>query len=125
MPQGPTSATPVPRSPAASSTVASRRCLLPASPPARSAAPPSLRCWPAARELWLLDEPHAGLDRAGRDLVDTLVRDAAAAGATVLFASHELDRAEGLATRTVTIAGGQVRDDSARPAAPIEVERAG
>ena len=63
-------------------------------------------------ELWLLDEPHAGLDRAGRDLVDGLVRDAAAAGATVLFASHELDRAEGLATRIVTIAGGLVREDT-------------
>jgi len=63
-------------------------------------------------ELWLLDEPHAGLDRAGRDLVDRLVRDAAAAGATVLFASHELDRAEGLATRIVTIAGGLVREDT-------------
>ncbi|WP_436793277.1 heme ABC exporter ATP-binding protein CcmA [Actinospongicola halichondriae] len=65
-------------------------------------------------ELWLLDEPHAGLDRAGRDLVDQLVVDAAAAGATVLFASHELDRAEALATRIVTIAGGVVRDDTAR-----------
>jgi heme ABC exporter ATP-binding subunit CcmA len=62
-------------------------------------------------ELWLLDEPHAGLDRAGRDLVDRLVRDAAAAGATVLFASHELDRAEGLASRIVTIAGGLIRED--------------
>src|SRR5439155_942908 len=29
-------------------------------------------------ELWLLDEPHAGLDAAGRDLVDTIVRDAVA-----------------------------------------------
>ncbi|HEY1117231.1 MAG TPA: ATP-binding cassette domain-containing protein, partial [Acidimicrobiales bacterium] len=76
-------------------------------------------------ELWLLDEPHAGLDRAGRDLVDRLVRDAAVAGATVLFASHELDRAEGLATRTVTIAGGQIRDDSGTPVRPIGVERAG
>ena len=62
-------------------------------------------------ELWLLDEPHAGLDRAGRDLVDQLVADAASAGATVLFASHELDRAEALATRIVTIAGGVVRGD--------------
>ena len=59
-------------------------------------------------ELWLLDEPHAGLDAAGRDLLDGLVRDAAAQGATVLLASHELDRAEAIATRTVTMAGGQV-----------------
>lgn len=80
-------------------------------------------------ELWLLDEPHAGLDRAGRDLVDSLVRDAVGAGATVMFASHELDRAEGLATRTITIAGGTIRHDSsidATPAAPVgEVPRAG
>ena len=60
-------------------------------------------------ELWLLDEPHAGLDAAGRDLLDGLVTEAAAAGATVLLASHELDRAGALATRTVTMAGGQVR----------------
>jgi heme ABC exporter ATP-binding subunit CcmA len=63
--------------------------------------------------LWLLDEPHAGLDQAGRDVVDALVRDAAGAGATVLVASHELDRASGLADRTVTIAGGAVVADSA------------
>ena len=64
-------------------------------------------------ELWLLDEPHAGLDQPGRDLVDNLIRQAAAAGATVLLASHELDRAESVATRAVTIAGGTVQDDRA------------
>ena len=58
-------------------------------------------------ELWLLDEPHAGLDQAGRDVVDGLSA-AAAAGATVIIASHELDRAGALADRTVTIAGGTV-----------------
>ncbi|MBX3286123.1 MAG: heme ABC exporter ATP-binding protein CcmA [Actinobacteria bacterium] len=56
--------------------------------------------------LWLLDEPHAALDQEGRDLVDGLMADAVAAGATVLFASHELDRATAVAHRTVTIAGG-------------------
>ena len=61
-------------------------------------------------ELWLLDEPHAGLDAAGRDLVDEVVREAVADGATVLLASHELDRAAALATRRVTVAGGQVVD---------------
>ncbi|HVL05712.1 MAG TPA: heme ABC exporter ATP-binding protein CcmA, partial [Acidimicrobiales bacterium] len=59
-------------------------------------------------ELWLLDEPHAGLDAAGRSLLDAIVQEAAAGGATVLLASHELDRAAALATRTVTMAGGQV-----------------
>lgn len=59
-------------------------------------------------ELWLLDEPHAGLDAPGRDIIDSLMRDAASVGATVLFASHELDRAHDVATRTVTISGGAV-----------------
>ena len=63
--------------------------------------------------LWLLDEPHAGLDAAARDLVDSLVTEASSVGATVLFASHELDRAEAGATRTVTISGGMVVGDSA------------
>jgi heme ABC exporter ATP-binding subunit CcmA len=63
-------------------------------------------------ELWLLDEPHAGLDQDGRDLVDSLVRQAVASGATVLLASHELDRAEALATRTVTLAGGVVQPEA-------------
>ncbi len=57
-------------------------------------------------ELWLLDEPHAGLDQSGRDLVDGLVADAAAAGATVLIASHELERARAIAHRSVAVVGG-------------------
>ena len=57
-------------------------------------------------EIWLLDEPHAGLDAAGRDELDALLRSAVASGATVVLASHERDRALGLATRTVTIDGG-------------------
>ncbi len=68
-------------------------------------------------ELWLLDEPHAALDQDGRDLVDSLMRDAVAAGATVLFASHELDRAVDLAHRTVAVAGGTARA-AEPPAAP-------
>ena len=59
-------------------------------------------------ELWLLDEPHAGLDQAGRDLIDGLVRDAARQGATILLASHEHERAEALAGRIVTIVGGTI-----------------
>lgn len=60
-------------------------------------------------EIWLLDEPHAGLDAAGRDELDGLLRNAVAAGATVVLASHESERASGLATRTVTIDGGGAR----------------
>ena len=71
----------------------------------------SLACLIARRpELWLLDEPHAGLDQAGRDEVDGLLRAAVAAGATVVLASHELDRAASVATRVVEVAGGHVHE---------------
>lgn len=66
-----------------------------------------------APEVWLLDEPHAGLDADTRDTVDALIADAAASGATVLLASHELERATAVAGRSVTIAGGAVDDDTA------------
>ena len=76
----------------------------------------SLACLLARRpELWLLDEPHAGLDQDGRDVLDGLVRQAVASGATVLLSSHELARAEALAHRVVTIVGGTTD----RPAAPV------
>jgi heme ABC exporter ATP-binding subunit CcmA len=61
--------------------------------------------------LWLLDEPHAGLDADGRDLLDAVIRRAVTVGATVMVASHELERAGALATRTVTVAGGLVHVD--------------
>ena len=58
--------------------------------------------------LWLLDEPHAGLDEGAREIVDTLVAEARAGGATVLIASHELERAGALADRVLRVAGGRV-----------------
>ncbi len=67
-------------------------------------------------ELWLLDEPHAGLDPEGRDLVDQLVTEAAGAGRTVLLASHDLDRAGAVATRQVTIEAGTARKRLSGPA---------
>lgn len=60
-------------------------------------------------ELWLLDEPHAGLDTAGRDELDAVLRDAVSSGATVIVSSHEHERAQALATRIVTVDGGTVR----------------
>jgi heme ABC exporter ATP-binding subunit CcmA len=59
-------------------------------------------------QLWLLDEPHAGLDATSRDELDTTLREAVAAGATVVLASHEHERASQLATRIVTVDGGVV-----------------
>ena len=59
-------------------------------------------------ELLLLDEPHAGLDAQGRDVVDRVVASSRAAGTTVLLVSHELDRARQLADREVVLTDGYV-----------------
>jgi heme ABC exporter ATP-binding subunit CcmA len=73
----------------------------------------ALACLVARRAaLWLLDEPHAGLDASGRDELDETLRRAVAAGATVVVASHELERAGALATRVVDIIGGQAHPGS-------------
>jgi heme ABC exporter ATP-binding subunit CcmA len=69
-------------------------------------------------ELWLLDEPHAGLDQAGRDVVDELVHEAVAAGATVLMASHELERVTALAARIEVMAGGAIQSPAAAEPKP-------
>ena len=71
----------------------------------------ALACLVARRaELWLLDEPHAGLDADGRDELDAVLRQAAASGATVVVASHELERAGSLADRVVEVVAGQIRE---------------
>lgn len=70
----------------------------------------ALACLVARRaELWLLDEPHAGLDAAGRDELDLVLRQAAEAGATVMVASHELERAGNLAGRIIDVIGGRIQ----------------
>ncbi len=65
-------------------------------------------------QLWLLDEPHAGLDQDGRDIVDALITDAAAAGGAVMVASHELNRVQPVVDRTVTITGGLAIEETQR-----------
>ncbi|MFM7899011.1 MAG: ATP-binding cassette domain-containing protein, partial [Actinomycetota bacterium] len=51
--------------------------------------------------VWLLDEPHAGLDTAARKELDQILREATRAGATVIYTTHEIDRADGEVPRTV------------------------
>jgi heme ABC exporter ATP-binding subunit CcmA len=61
--------------------------------------------WPG---LWLLDEPHAGLDAGARRLLDELLDEVVASGATVMVASHETAVVEARASRVVTLQGGRV-----------------
>jgi heme ABC exporter ATP-binding subunit CcmA len=74
-------------------------------------------------EVWLLDEPHAGLDQASRDQLDGLVRSAVAQGATVVLASHEHERAEALAGRIVSVVGGQAVRGTGEVGGPLEDSR--
>jgi heme ABC exporter ATP-binding subunit CcmA len=73
-------------------------------------------------KLWLLDEPHAGLDADGRGLLDDLVRQSVQDGVTVVFTSHEGEQATALADRTVAMSGGQVQAAvHGRPMEPVHV----
>jgi heme ABC exporter ATP-binding subunit CcmA len=71
-------------------------------------------------ELWLLDEPHAGLDRSARAILDELVAEATRDGATVLIASHESRSVEPLAARAITLSGGRVVGE--RGLVPVEAD---
>lgn len=67
--------------------------------------------------LWLLDEPHAGLDGQARAELDGILRDATRSGATVVYTTHESEVSGARIPRTITLSGGIVaRDvDSADP----------
>ncbi len=58
--------------------------------------------------LILLDEPYASLDPAGSQLVDRLLDEWRADGASILVASHAEERLAGLADAGVRLGGGVV-----------------
>jgi ABC-type multidrug transport system ATPase subunit len=62
-------------------------------------------------ELWLLDEPHAGLDTDARMVLGEIVAEVVAQGATVVLASHEPEESWPLADRVVSIVGGRVVEE--------------
>jgi len=84
--------------------------------------------WP---ELWLLDEPHAGLDASARQTLNELIGEAKSSGVTVVIASHEAGFVDALATRAVTVTGGRITGDRLlgvappRPRPPPRTTRAG
>lgn len=59
-------------------------------------------------ELLVLDEPFSGLDPVGIDSLSRVLHDEAAAGATVLFSSHQLDLVEHICESVAIINRGRV-----------------
>ncbi len=73
-------------------------------------------------DLVILDEPFSGLDPVNQQGLETLIRDLAARGATVIFSTHVMAHAERLCERVVLLAKGKKAFegsvDEARSVAP-------
>jgi heme ABC exporter ATP-binding subunit CcmA len=63
--------------------------------------------------LWLLDEPHAGLDAASRSLLGDVIVESVTDGASVLLSSHEPTLSVPLSDRVVTMSGGRITGEEA------------
>ncbi len=83
-------------------------------------------------ELMILDEPFEGLDPVNRVAVTDIVKEAAAAGATVMLSSHRMDQVESLCRRVFLINRGrevlsgpvrEIRERFADNAVLIECDR--
>jgi ABC-2 type transport system ATP-binding protein len=72
----------------------------------------------ANTDLLVLDEPTAAVDVEGRRDFWTAIREVAAEGKTVIFATHYLEEADEFADRIVLLAGGKIVADG--PATEIK-----
>jgi ABC-type multidrug transport system ATPase subunit len=63
----------------------------------------------------ILDEPYTGLDPAGADLLDAVIREQAQSGRGVLLTSHDLERALRVAGRVAILARGRIAVDEPTP----------
>ncbi|MCA3708245.1 MAG: ATP-binding cassette domain-containing protein, partial [Phenylobacterium sp.] len=68
-------------------------------------------------ELLILDEPFSGLDPGHQQALEILIRERAAAGATVVFSTHVMSHAERLCDQVVLLAKGRKVFDGTVPQA--------
>ncbi|MPQ97489.1 ATP-binding cassette domain-containing protein [Modestobacter sp. I12A-02628] len=73
--------------------------------------------------LLVLDEPTAAMDVESRRSFWTTMRELAARGHTVVFATHHLEEADAVADRVVVVAGGRVVADGS--AAQVKASASG
>lgn len=66
-------------------------------------------------DVMLFDEPYTGLDQDASEMLNSVLKNVAAAGRTVVMTSHDLARAEDLATRFDILSRGVIAA-SAKPA---------
>ena len=69
------------------------------------------RAWALQPGLLLLDEPTASLDPTAKREVETLIEDFAAAGMTIVMASHNLGQVKRLSQRVLYLEQGRVLCD--------------
>ncbi len=65
-------------------------------------------------EIMLLDEPYTGLDQDASSMLDDVLKTVAAQGRTVVMTSHDLARAEVLATRFDVLSRGVIAASATR-----------
>jgi len=67
-------------------------------------------------DVMLFDEPYTGLDQDASSMLDDVLKTVAAKGRTVVMTSHDLARAEDLATRFDILSRGVITATSTREA---------
>jgi heme exporter protein A len=65
-------------------------------------------------DVMLFDEPYTGLDQDASSMLDDVLKTVAAQGRTVVMTSHDLARAEDLATRFDILSRGVIAASAAR-----------
>ena len=58
-------------------------------------------------EFYILDEPFSGLDPVNQQVLESIVREIAERGRTIIFSTHVMEHAERLCDRIILMAGGQ------------------
>jgi ABC-2 type transport system ATP-binding protein len=73
--------------------------------------------------ILLLDEPFEGIDPASSSVIQALLQQLSAAGATILLTSHILPIVQQIATRVIVLHRGQIAEDLTPSNGPAAVER--
>lgn len=58
-------------------------------------------------EFYILDEPFSGLDPVNQQVLESIVREIAKGGRTIVFSTHVMEHAERLCDRIILMAGGR------------------